>query len=174
MTPRAANTRVRNGITAKRGVRVRGSRAVAGCAGARSAALEALTRHPASWSSRASVDFGRDGRQAIPPQPVLRRHARRFQIVRRPAPRGIVTTLVRRIGRLMLFHHRQRSTQPFVLDNRSRRHGLDLVEHPKRQRRAFKLNREPAIRIVHHIDLFACQPTRERRWIEQQHHPVVV
>ena len=74
----------------------------------------------------------------------------------------------------MLFHHRQCSTQPFVLDNRSRRHGLDLVEHPERQRRAFKLNREPAIRIVHHIDLLACQPTRERRWIEQQHHPVVM
>ncbi len=95
-------------------------------AGARSAALEALPATQQSWGSRASVSLGRDARQAIPPQPVLRWHARRFQIVWRPAPRGIVTTLVRRIGRLMLFHHRQRSTQPFVLDNRSGRHGRIL------------------------------------------------
>jgi hypothetical protein len=42
-----------------------------------------------SWSRYHRRPRG-DERQAIPP--VLRRHARRFQIVRRPAPRGIVTT----------------------------------------------------------------------------------
>jgi hypothetical protein len=35
---------------------------------------EAFSRHPASRSSRASVNLERDARQAIPPRPVLRRY----------------------------------------------------------------------------------------------------
>ncbi len=42
------------------------------------------------------------------------------------------------------------------------------------KRHAFELNREPAVRVVHHLDLLAHQSTRERRRVQQQHHPVVM
>jgi len=44
------------------------------CHNTQTSALEALTRHPASRSSRAYVNLGREARQAIPPHPVLRRY----------------------------------------------------------------------------------------------------
>jgi hypothetical protein len=48
-----------------------------------------------------------------------------------PLPRGVVPTPVRRIGRLLLFHHRQRRAQPFVPHDRAGLHGLDRVEGPE-------------------------------------------
>ena len=53
-------------------------------------------------------------------------------------------------------------------------HGLDLVEHPERQRRPVEPNREPAVGVVHHLDLLACQAARQRRRVQHQHHPVIV
>jgi hypothetical protein len=56
----------------------------------------------------------------------------------------------------------------------SRLDSLDLVEHPKRQRSAVELHREPSVRIVHHVHLPAHQTTRQWRRLQDQHHPVVV
>ena len=53
----------KNGTTAKRGVPREGVKGPSRWPVAASAALEALTRHPASWSSRASVDLRGDARQ---------------------------------------------------------------------------------------------------------------
>jgi hypothetical protein len=71
-------------------------------------------------------DRGRSGPAAR--RPVLRRQTRRFQIVRWPLSRRVVTTPVRRIGRLLLFYRSQRRAEPLVLHNRAGFHGLDLVE----------------------------------------------
>lgn len=68
---------------------------------------------------------------------------------------------MRREGRLLFLHHRQRRAQPFVFDDRAGFHGLDLVEDLERQRRPLELNREPAVRVVHDVDLLTHQPARE-------------
>jgi hypothetical protein len=49
---------VRNGVTSQTRDAGEGVKGRSRLAGARSAALEALSRHPASWSSRASLDLG--------------------------------------------------------------------------------------------------------------------
>ena len=67
--------------------------------------------------------------------PTLRWQAGCLQIVRRPLPRWIVSTPVRRERGLLLLHQRQHRAQPFVLHDRTGSHGPDLVEHPERQRR---------------------------------------
>jgi hypothetical protein len=55
----------------------------------------------------------------------FRRHARRFQIVWWPLPRGMMAPPVVRVGVLPFLHQRQRRTQTLVLDNLPRLHGLD-------------------------------------------------
>jgi hypothetical protein len=71
------------------------------------------------------------------------------------------------IGCLLRFHHRQCRAQSFVLDDCALRYRLDLVEHPKRQRGAFKLHSKPAVRVVHHFNFPARQPACERGRVEQ-------
>ena len=60
----------------------------------------------------------RDNRTAWHPAP--RRQTWGFQIVRWPTSRRVVPTLVRRIGRLLLFDQRRRGAEPFVLNDRPR------------------------------------------------------
>jgi hypothetical protein len=42
-----------------------------------------------------------------------------------------------------------------------------------RQRNPFVPNRKAPVRVVHYLDPLAGEPARERRRVEQQHHPVV-
>jgi len=56
----------------------------------------------------------------------------------------------------------------------ARLHRLDLVEQLEAERRAVELNREPPVRVIHHVDLLSHQAARQRRRVQHQHHPVIV
>ena len=66
--------------------------------------------------------------------------------------------LTRRVRSLLCLHMLQHRRQPLVVDDISRLHRPDLVEHMKTEGGAFELRRKPAIRIVHHRHLLAHQP----------------
>jgi hypothetical protein len=57
--------------------------------------------------------------------------------------------------------------------SRRARHRLDLVEHPERQRDTLMSDSKSPVRVIDHLDLLAREPARERRRVQQQHHPVV-
>jgi len=102
------------------------------------------------------------------------RHSGRLQVVGRPRPPGRPAPPVRRVGGLPRLHVGQRLSEPFVLDHRAGCHPRDLVGHAERQRLAAMPHREPAIGIVHHLDLLARQAARAWRGVQEQHHAVVV
>src|SRR5271155_88906 len=98
-------------------------------------------------------------------RPPLRRQTRRLDVVRRSLPGNMPALLMRRVGGLMRLYLLEHGRQPFVVDDRIGLHGLDLVEHLETEGRSVELNREPAVRVVHHLHLLAHQITGERRRI---------
>ena len=104
----------------------------------------------------------------------LRRQTWRLEVVRRPLPCDMPALLTRWISGLLRLHLLQHGRQPLVVDDRAGLHCLDLVEHLETERRSVELNREPPVRVVHHLDLLAHQATGQRRRVQHQHHPVIV
>src|SRR6516225_4104163 len=123
--------------------------------------------------SRSVVSLGRSCCQNLARWAAPCRHARCLQIVRWPLASWIAPPTVWRIRRLQLSRERQRRAQPLVLDDRARRHRLDLVEHPERQGDTFVPDSKAPVRVIHHLDLLAREAAREGRRIQQKHHPVV-
>ena len=86
--------------------------------------------------------------------------------------RDIATGFAVRLGShrsaliLACLHPRKSFRKPLVLDNRGVRHALLLVEHAMRQSDAFPANLEPTIRILVGLDIFADQPGRQRRLVQ--------
>src|SRR5216684_3716081 len=103
---------------------------------------------PASGRSRGSTVAG---------GPAFRRQTRRLEVVRRPLPRGVPALLMRRVGGLLRLDLLQYGRQPLVVDDRAGLHRLDLVEDLEIERRSVELNREPPVRVVHHLHLLARQ-----------------
>src|SRR3984893_10936292 len=93
----------------------------------------------------------------------LRRQTWRLEVVRRPLPCDVPALLTRWISGLLRLLLLQHGRQPLVVDDRAGLHGLDLVEHFETERRSVELNREPPVRVVHDLDLFAHQATGQRR-----------
>jgi hypothetical protein len=106
--------------------------------------------------------------------PALRWQTRRLEVVRRALPRNVPALVPRRVGGLLRLDLLQHGRQPLIVDDRARLHCLDLVEHLETERCSVELNREPPVRVVHHLHLLAPQATGQGRGIEDQHHPVVV
>src|SRR5208282_258011 len=65
--------------------------------------------------------------------------------------------LTRRVGGLLRLDLLQHGRQPLVVDDRAGLHCLDLVKHRETERRSIELDREPPVRVVHYLDLFAHQ-----------------
>src|SRR6476619_1992451 len=85
----------------------------------------------------------------------------RLEVVRRSLPRNMPALLTRRVGSLLRLDLLQHGRQPLVVDDRAGLHCLDLVEHLETEHRPVELNREPPVRVVHHLDLLAYQPAGE-------------
>ena len=120
---------------------------------------------PASGGSRGStVAWG----------PALRRQTRRLEVVRRSPPRHVPALPMRRVGGLLRLDVLQHGRQPLVVDDRAGLHCLDLVEQLETEHCSVELNREPSVRVIHHLHPLAHQAAGERRRIQEQHHPVIV
>jgi len=87
--------------------------------------------------------------------PPLRWRTRRLEVIRRPLPCNVSALLPRRISGLVRLYLLQHGRQPLVVDDRAGLHGLDLVEHLETERCSVELNREPAVRVIHHFHLLA-------------------
>src|SRR3954453_21898282 len=124
---------------------------------------------PGGWA----VSLGGICRQSFARWTTLCRHTGRLQIVWRPPASWIAPPTVRRIGGLQLPRERQRGAEPLILDNRAGRHRLDVVEYPERQRDTLVPDSEAPVRVIHDLDRFACEPARQRCWVQQKHHPVI-
>ena len=94
--------------------------------------------------------------------PPLRWRTRRLEVIRRPLPCNVSALLPRRISGLVRLYLLQHGRQPLVVDDRAGLHGLDLVEHLETERCSVELNREPAVRVIHHFHLLARQATGQR------------
>src|ERR1700720_1314316 len=97
--------------------------------------------------------------------PALRRQTRRLEVVRWSLPRNVPSLLPRRVGGLLRLDLLQHGRQPLVVDDCAGLHCLDLVEHFETERRSVELNREAAVRVVHHLHLLAHQAAGQRRGI---------
>src|SRR6516165_510918 len=128
-----------------------------------------LKWHPAAQV----VSLGRSCCQNLARWSPLCRHTRCLQIVWRPLASWIAPPTVRRIRRLQLSCERQCLAQPLVLDDRTGSHRLDLVEHPELQGDTFVSDSKAPVRVIHYLDLLAREPARERRRVQQKHHPIV-
>jgi len=94
--------------------------------------------------------------------PPLRWQTRRLEVIRRPLPCNVSALLPRRTSGLVRLYLLQHGRQPLVVDDRAGLHGLDLVEHLETERCSVELNREPAVRVIHHFHLLARQATGQR------------
>src|ERR1700730_5724267 len=92
----------------------------------------------------------------------LRRQTWRLEVVRRPLPCDMPALLTRWISGLVRLYLLQHGRQPLVVDDRAGLHGLDLVEHLESERSSVELNREPAVRVIHHFHLLARLATGQR------------
>src|SRR5712675_30253 len=101
--------------------------------------------------------------------PPLRRQTRRLEVVRRPLSCSVPSLLPRRISGLLRLDLLQHGRQPLVVDDRAGLHGLDLVEYLETERRSIELNREPPVRVIHHLHLLARQATGQRGRVQEQH-----